>query len=318
MKFRYLIVLLVFLFGCQKKNTYVMKSITVFDHLTIETSIAPDTKDSSWVTMVLTNNSEYEKKFVANKFLYKWDEKADTLHLINFAPMNCDSLTIRREGKYLMPLASVTIKRHVENKFTDHTCIGVRHYALQLADGDANDSTEYAARHQEIDVLYGSYLVSPRNLKSSVTDTDNGVLLFKDRLRGPYLAMSLEVRRKKDGSALLTLEMKNESKTDTIATGFELEPAWNKAKNELFLKVPTQRYPSDADQLKQVIQPGAIKIIKDSVPDYFDAHTVIAFGSVHILLRNKSESYSCTCLLPLDLYDTYTLGARFSMYQQEQ
>ncbi|HWW42243.1 hypothetical protein [Pedobacter sp.] len=313
--YRYIIVLLVGLLGC-KKNTYVMNSTAMFDHLFIETNITPDTKDSSWVTLVITNNSEYEKKFVANKFLYKWDKQADTLHLTNFAPMNCDSLTIRRDGKYLGPKAAITIRRHVENRFTDHTIIGLRHYALQLSDGDANDSTAYAATHQDIDVLYGSYLVSQRNFKANVADTTNGALLFKDRVRGTYLSAGIEARRKKDGSVLLVLEMKNESETDTIATGYELETTWNKAKNELFLQVMPQRYPSKTEQLKEMIQPGAVKMIKDSVLNYFDAHTTLVFGNIHYL--TKSEPEGCSCLFPLepDPSDMYKLGARFSMYRQ--
>lgn len=306
MKLINIIALPVVLFGCQK-NTYVMNSTATFDHVTVETSITPATKDSSWVTLIVTNDSDNDKKFVANKFMYKWSDHADTLNITNFAPVNCDSLTIRRDGKYLMPKSTITIKRLIENKFTDHTCIALRHFALQLSDGDANDTTEYAARHQDIDILSGCYLVSHRDF--------NGELLFKDRLRNPYLEATIAAHRKADGSVLLIVEMKNESDSIPVATGFELHPVWNKAKNELLLQLLPQKYTTEADQKKELIQPGAVKIFRDSVPDYFDAHTAIAFSNVHYLVRAKPEY--CACLLPFAVDpDRFELEAKFNMYRE--
>ena len=313
-RLRYLPVLLVFLFGCQQKNTYVMKSSATFDDLTVKLSITPDTKDSSWVTLVITNNLPLNRYYISKFIDVTWDDELHVLKLMHLATTKTDSASMESLGLFLKRSHSYTINKRIENRFKSNTYVSLIDVSITKAEIDPRDTTDFAHRKPRLEGNMGSFMIAPRNFDHKKA-TDTAVYLFMDGVSGMYLDATLEVRRKKDGTALLALHMRNESTEFPISTGMQLNTIWDKERNELSISV-APRIDLDEDGMRQqVIQPGATKTIKDSVPDYFNANTDIVFGNIHYLLKSTPDPVTGLRPIQLDALDMHKLGATFSVHQ---
>ncbi|HWW42242.1 hypothetical protein [Pedobacter sp.] len=310
---KYFAFLLVFLFGCQK-NTYVMKSIATFDDLNVTLSIAPDTRDSSWVTLTITNNLPVNRYYISKSIDVKWDEELDVLNLRHLATISQDSTIIKSLGLYLKRSHSYTINKHIANKFDANTYVSLQDVSLTLASMDMYDTTAMTQRKPRLMANFGSILVAPRNYDNKRA-TDTAVALFMDRISGTFLDAKLEVKRRKDGTALLALHLRNESKEFPISTGLELNPIWDHEGNNLYISVVPQLN-LEEDTIHQVlIPPGAAKTIIDSVPDYFNANTTIMFTNTHYVLKNTSNPAPGPRPILSNYRDAHNLAATFNIQQ---